>query len=167
MLTHNLISELIEKGKKQGFMNNYSNDNPRLLEDNTRITRRFEDLFFSPDELLEKYFSKMDVKTMRNDPAYFRKVNLAFIEEGMLRKRDLKDVLNVEINEELILNKKKEIKQKFSKIVQTLILANYPSDELDVMFLYNQSSLTKDQSKLIYLKYFNYFCLLIGLFNLV
>ena len=50
-----------------------------------RITRRFEDLFFSPDELLLKYFSKDEIKIIRDDPAYFRKANVAFVEEGFLR----------------------------------------------------------------------------------
>jgi len=114
-------------------MNLYSNNKPRLLEDNVRLTRRFEDLYFSPDELLNKYFSKEEINTMKNDPAYFRKVNTAFTEEGILRKRELKEVINCEINDEIAVKRKQDLKIKLSNIMNYYLLTYHPLEELKVL----------------------------------
>jgi len=96
------------------------------------MTRRFEDLFYSSDELLLKYFSDEEIKIMRDDPAYFRTVATAFTEEGMLRKRELNEILSTEINEEMKQKRKGLIKDKLMKIAHITLITYNPPYEIEV-----------------------------------
>jgi len=103
-----------------------------LSNNSIRMTRRFEDLFYSPDELLLKYFSDEEIKIMRDDPAYFRTVATAFTEEGMLRKRELNEILSTEINEEMKQKRKGLIKDKLMKIAHITLITYNPPYEIEV-----------------------------------
>ena len=86
--------ELLSKKK----INIITNTNPKLFR-NERITRRFEDLYMTPQEFLNKNFTKEEIEIMIKNGNYFK-----------LNKEPLKDWdLNINLTLKDSLNKEDEL----------------------------------------------------------
>ena len=97
-ITHRRIKEFKSRFKNMDYWNKvgiFTNKFPDLLNNGDKFYTRYFDNFISPDELLNKYFSKNEIFLIKSDPVFFN-FGQNFQNVKFFKKKTLKETLNEE-----------------------------------------------------------------------
>jgi hypothetical protein len=88
-----IINEEYRKKKK---LNVITNKSPNILNNNFYYISKFEDYYNTPDEIIFKNLTDNEVDIIKSDPAYFKLNKDLFENLGILKNRNLLEILNDE-----------------------------------------------------------------------
>ena len=97
-ITHRRIKEFKSRFKNMDYWNKvgiFTNKFPDLLNNGDKFYTRYFDNFISPDELLNKYFSKNEIFLIKSDPVFFN-FGPSFQNVKFFKRKTLKETLNEE-----------------------------------------------------------------------
>jgi len=94
---------------------------PHVLK-SVKLTKRFEDLYETPNEMANKFLTESDIIIMKRDKHNFKNINYNFRTMDILKPQTLAEVLSEkdkqdEEDKKLLLDKKKKKKRNFLKEV--------------------------------------------------
>jgi hypothetical protein len=88
----------IQQYRQQKKTNIVTDAKPELLNDNSIYTKRYEDKFITPGELIFKNFTDQEINLIKSDPIYFKLNEPPFNEVHVLKKRKLIETILDEEN---------------------------------------------------------------------
>jgi len=108
-----LIKDNQKKFRQLIKANIVSCPDPHLIT-NPKLTKRFEDIYKTPNELANNFLKKEDIHIMKRDKINFKNINHNFRSMNILKPQKLAEVIAEQ--EEIYLNKKKKEKAKIKQI---------------------------------------------------
>lgn len=97
-ISHGTVKEFKNKFRNLDCRNRvgiFTNKFPSILNQNYHFYTRYFDNFISPDEFLNKYFTKQEIYEIKADPVYFN-FGGKFDNVDFFKKKSLKETLNEE-----------------------------------------------------------------------